>query len=104
MPVTEMRGGKRSGAGRPAGRSGRRLDVMLDADLIDAARRVANGNVSAGIRYALTQTVESPDGRLSERGRRVVVYLDEASIQAASVLGGGNIAAGIRAALRTLQC
>ena len=48
------RGGHRAGAGAPKQMvDGRRIYVYLDADSIDKARKLGDGNVSAGIRFAL---------------------------------------------------
>lgn len=51
-------GGARPGAGRPAEIEGaRRVNVMLDAATIEAAKKLGAGNLSAGIRKAVKEAV-----------------------------------------------
>lgn len=54
--MDNKRGGARPGAGRPAEIEGaRRVNVMLDAETIEAAKKIGAGNLSAGIRKAVKE-------------------------------------------------
>lgn len=44
--------------GRPTIIGGRRVNVYLDDESLDAALSLGDGNISAGIRVALTQKVQ----------------------------------------------
>lgn len=53
----ETRGGPREGAGRPRleAEPQRRHNIMLSDAVADKARKLGNGNLSAGIRKALEE-------------------------------------------------
>ena len=54
MKKKENRGGPREGAGPPRQmEDGRRINVYLDAESLEIAEAIENGNISAGIRLAL---------------------------------------------------
>lgn len=57
MPVTDPRPVKRP-VGRPTIIGGRRVNVYLDDESLDAALSLGDGNISAGIRVALTQKTQ----------------------------------------------
>lgn len=57
MTDTEQPAEKRP-VGRPAGIGGKRVQVYLDAESLEIAARLSNGNVSDGIRKALKQAAE----------------------------------------------
>ena len=44
--------------GRPTIIGGRRVNVYLDDESLDAALSLGDGNISAGIRVALTQKIQ----------------------------------------------
>jgi hypothetical protein len=55
-PRSDLRGGTRNGAGRPAAEltgSTKKVSVTIDAETIDRARRIGRGNLSGGIRVAV---------------------------------------------------
>lgn len=52
-------GGPRSGSGRPALESGRRVNVTLDEATIELAQQLGNGNLSAGLREAVRRATEN---------------------------------------------
>ncbi len=54
---TDAHGPPRRAAGRPAElRGGKRVNVYLDRESLDAAAQLGAGNVSAGIRRALRRS------------------------------------------------
>lgn len=66
MNSNTKHGGARPGAGRPVEVEGaRRVNVTLDAATIGAAKRIGDGNLSAGIRKAVRQACK---GAPKEKG------------------------------------
>lgn len=57
MPGTDPHPTKRP-VGRPSIIGGRRVNVYLDDESLDVALALGDGNISAGIRVALTQKTQ----------------------------------------------
>ena len=68
-PAKASHGGSRCGAGRPRGGLTRRINVTLDVETIEYAKRLGNGNLSAGIRKAVKDSEKAREASCGGSGK-----------------------------------